>query len=73
MDALTALAAVSVTAIVVTRFNERRSHWYTLAFAFACVLAAAYAFLSGAWLFGILATLLYLLGMRRWVDRQGGA
>ena len=32
---------------------EARSHWFVLAFAAACVLAALYGFLQGAWPFGL--------------------
>jgi len=70
MDLLTAFGLVSVGAMLVAYALERRSHWYTLVFAGGCALAAAYAFLSDAWLFGILETIWYLIAMRRWVEQQ---
>jgi hypothetical protein len=32
---------------------ERRSPWFVLAFAVACLLASLYGFLQGAWPFGL--------------------
>jgi hypothetical protein len=32
---------------------ERRSPWYTLAFAAACAAASAYGWLAGTWPFGV--------------------
>jgi hypothetical protein len=70
MDLLTAVGLVSVSTMIVAYALERRSHWYTLVFAAACIVAAAYAFLTDAWLFGILETIWYLVAMRRWVESQ---
>jgi len=53
MDSLTAFGLASVTAMLVAYALEDRSHWFTLAFAGACVAGSAYGFLQGAWPFGL--------------------
>ena len=45
---------------------EQQSAWFTLGFAMACVLAAIYAFLQGAWPFGIVEAVWSLVAARRW-------
>lgn len=32
---------------------ERKNHWYTFLFGFACLAGSAYGFLQGAWPFGL--------------------
>ena len=52
---------------------EKRSHWYILAFAGACVLASAYGFLQGAWPFGAVESVWSLIALRRWwIERGAG-
>jgi hypothetical protein len=52
---------------------ERRSNWYTLAFAGACVLASIYGFLQGAWPFGLVEAIWSLVALRRWaISRRTG-
>ncbi len=53
MDALTAFGLFAVTAMLVFYALERRSRWYVLGFAAACVLGSIYGFLQGAWPFGL--------------------
>jgi hypothetical protein len=52
---------------------EERSHWYTLAFAFSCVLGSIYGFLQGAWPFGIVEIAWTIVVFRKWmqVRKQG--
>ena len=45
---------------------EDKSHWYTLGFAFFCVLASIYGFLQGAWPFGVLELVWAVVVTRRW-------
>jgi hypothetical protein len=45
---------------------ERRSPWWTLAFAGACVLGSAYGFLQGAWPFGLVEGAWSLIALRKW-------
>jgi hypothetical protein len=53
VDALTIFGLFAVTAMLISYALERRSPWYVLAFAAACVLGSAYGFLQGAWPFGV--------------------
>jgi len=45
---------------------EPRSAWFTLAFAFSCVLASVYGFLQGAWPFGVVEAIWAVVAVRRW-------
>ena len=56
MTALTAFGLFEVSAMVVCYALERRSRWYILGFAAACVLGSIYGFLQGAWPFGVVST-----------------
>lgn len=66
MDALTAFGLVAVSAMVVCYALEQRSHWFTLAFAIACVLASLYGFLQGAWPFGVVELIWAGVAAWRW-------
>jgi presenilin-like A22 family membrane protease len=66
VNALTAFGLVAVTAMVVFYTLEKRSHWFILAFAGACVLGSVYGFLQGAWPFGIVEAIWSLIAMNRW-------
>ncbi len=57
---------VAVTAMMVCYALERRSRWYVLGFAAACVLASIYGFAQGAWPFGLVEALWALVAFRRW-------
>ena len=72
MDTLTAFGLFAVTAMLVTYALERRSSWFILAFAGACVLGSAYGFLQGAWPFGLVEAVWSLVALFRWWrTRQG--
>jgi hypothetical protein len=66
MDLLTAYGLVSVTAMLVFYALESRSHWFILAFAFACIMGSVYGFLQGAWPFGLVEGVWSLIAARRW-------
>lgn len=66
MDGLSAFGLVAVSAMVVCYALERRSHWFTLAFAGSCVLASVYGFLQGAWPFGIVEAIWAAVAAWRW-------
>jgi hypothetical protein len=53
MNGLTLFGLVAVLAMLLFYTLEKRSQWFILAFAGACVLASAYGFLQGAWPFGL--------------------
>jgi len=45
---------------------EKRSHWFTLAFAGACALGSIYGFLQGAWPFGVVEAVWAVVAFFRW-------
>jgi hypothetical protein len=66
MDRLTIFGLFAVTAMLVTYALEKRSHWFTLAFAGSRVLGSAYGFLQGAWPFGLVEAIWSLVAVGRW-------
>ncbi|HEV3090081.1 MAG TPA: hypothetical protein VGX91_01425 [Candidatus Cybelea sp.] len=56
-----------MSAMLVTYAFERRSSWFVLAFAGACVLGSTYGFLAGAWPFGLLEAVWAIVAFRRWL------
>ena len=66
MSALSAFGLFAVTAMVVCYAFEKRSPWFVLGFAFACVLGSIYGFLQGAWPFGLMEALWSVIAARRW-------
>ncbi|MFZ0820050.1 MAG: hypothetical protein WAM91_08260 [Candidatus Acidiferrales bacterium] len=66
VNALTAFGLLAVTAMVVFYTLEKRSRWFILAFAGACVLGSIYGFLQGAWPFGIVEAIWSLIALNRW-------
>jgi hypothetical protein len=66
MNPLTAFGLTAVTLMLVFYGLEKRSRWYTLAFAGACALGSAYGFLQGAWPFGVVEAIWSFVAVRRW-------
>jgi hypothetical protein len=70
MSPVTVFGLFAVTAMLVCYALERRSHWFALAFAGACVLGSAYGFLQGAWPFGVVEAVWSMVAVRRWWFRH---
>ena len=66
MNPLTGFGLFAVTAMLVFYALERRSPWFILAFAFACLLGSFYGFLQGAWPFGLVEAVWSLVALQRW-------
>ena len=66
MNLLTLFGLVAVTLMLLFYALERRSRWYILAFAGACVMGSAYGFLQGAWPFGLVEAVWSVVAARRW-------
>ena len=66
MDRIALFGLVSVTAMLVCYALEDRSRWFVLAFAGACAMGSVYGFLQGAWPFGVVEAIWYLVAVRRW-------
>ena len=71
MSALTLFGLFAVTAMLVTYALERRSHWFILAFAAACLMGSAYGFLQGAWPFGLVEAIWACVALVRWLRGRG--
>ena len=67
MDALSLFGLFAVTAMLVCYSFERRSHWFVLGFAGACLLGSIYGFLQGAWPFGVVEAVWAVVALRRWM------
>jgi hypothetical protein len=66
MIALTIFGLIAVILMLVFYALEKRSRWYILGFAAACVLGSTYGFLQGAWPFGVIEAVWSLVAIRRW-------
>lgn len=70
MDGLTLFGLAAVSAMLLFYALEERSHWFVLAFAFACAAGSAYGFLQGAWPFGLVEAVWTLIAVARWHKRR---
>jgi hypothetical protein len=70
MDSLTAFGLFAVTSMLVFYALEKRSRWFILAFAGACLLGSLYGFLQGAWPFGVVEAVWALVAFRRWLAKD---
>lgn len=66
MTRLSLLGLFAVTAMLVCYAFERRSPWFILAFAVACILSSIYGFLQGAWPFGLVEVVWACVALLRW-------
>ena len=56
----------AVSAMLVCYALENRNHFFTFAFSLACVTAAIYGFLQGAWPFGLIEVIWAFVALWRW-------
>jgi hypothetical protein len=66
MDGLTLFGLFAVSAMLVFYALEHRSQWFVLVFAGASALGSLYGFLRGAWPFGIVEAIWWVVAGRRW-------
>ncbi len=67
LDGLSAFGLVAVGATLVCYALEARSHWWTLGFVAGCLAGSAYGFLQGAWPFGAVELIWFVVALRRWI------
>ncbi|MBA3657826.1 MAG: hypothetical protein H0W69_10800 [Gemmatimonadaceae bacterium] len=67
MTPLNLFGLAAMAAMLVTYALERKSHWYLLAFSFACALGSIYGFLQGAWPFGLMEAVWTVVALHRWM------
>ena len=73
MNRLTIFGLFAVAAMLVCYGFEKRSRWFTLGFAAACVLGSIYGFLQGAWPFGVVELIWSGVAVRRWRLRMSAS
>jgi hypothetical protein len=66
VSSLTTFGFFAVTAMVICYALEKRSPWFVLGFAVACVLGSIYGFLQGAWPFGLVEAIWSVIALNRW-------
>jgi len=66
LNRLTAFGLFAVSAMLICYAFEKRSPWFILAFAMACVMGSVYGFLQGAWPFGLVEAVWAVVAARRW-------
>ena len=66
MDALTAFGLFAVTFMLICYVLEDRAPFWTLLFAIGCLMGSAYGFLQGAWPFGAVELIWFVVALRRW-------
>lgn len=66
MDNLTFFGLIAVTCMLIFYALEKRSTWFILAFAVSCVMGSVYGFLQGAWPFGLVEAIWFIVALRRW-------
>jgi hypothetical protein len=71
VNRLTLFGLFSVTAMLVFYALEKRSPWFVMAFAGACVLGSIYGFLQGAWPFGLVEAVWSIVAFKRWCSTKG--
>ncbi len=69
MDALSLFVLAAVSLMLVFYALEDRSPWFVLAFSGACLLAALYGWLQGAWPFALVEAAWAGIAFRRWRQR----
>jgi uncharacterized protein (DUF697 family) len=70
LDNLSLFGLVVITAGALFYFLEASSNWFILAFAAANVLASIYAFLQGAWPYGMIEIIWTLVALHRWWSKE---
>ncbi len=66
LDGLTLFGVASLSVMLMCYALERRNPWFTFGMASACVAAAVYAFLQGAWPFAIIEIIWAAIAYTRW-------
>ena len=66
MDLLTAFGLFAVGFTMVCYVLEERGPGWLLGFAAGCLMSSAYGFLQGAWPFGAVELIWFVVALRRW-------
>jgi hypothetical protein len=66
---LPAYGVTVLTLMMLMYALEGRGRWFVLAFAVGCALSSSYGFASGAWPFGVVEALWFLIAVHRFSRR----
>ena len=72
-DGLTLFGVASLAVMLFCYALERRNPWFTFGMASACVAAALYGFLQGAWPFGVIEIIWAAIAYFRWWNDRNAA
>ena len=72
MTSLSLFGLFAVCAMLLCYAFEKRSAWFILGFAGACLLGSIYGFLQGAWPFGVVEAVWSAVALRRWWMARSG-
>jgi len=70
VSALTLFGVIAVGSMLLFYALEDRAPIFVLLFAGACAVSAVYAFLQGAWPFGVVEIVWSGVAVRRWMRRR---
>ncbi len=70
MSVLTLFGVIAVGSMLLFYATEERAPIFVLLFAGACIASAVYAFLQGAWPFGVVEIVWSGVAVRRWMRRR---
>ncbi len=73
MDSLSIFGFTATSLMLLCYAFEDRSAWFVLGFAASCALSGLYAFLQGAWPFGMVEIVFTIVAVRRWGLRAKAA
>jgi hypothetical protein len=65
MDIVTAYGVAALSFMMLMYWLEHRGPMFVLGFAAGCLLSSVYGFLSGAWPFGVLEAIWFVIALRR--------
>lgn len=66
MDWVTAYGVAALSFMLLMYWLEHRGPLFVLGFAAGCALSSLYGFLSGAWPFGVLEAVWFVVALRRY-------
>jgi len=72
MDWLLIFGSLAVGTMLAMYALEERGRIYVAGFAAACAASSVYAFLAGAYPFGVLEAIWAAVALRRWSQRSAG-